>query len=106
MTDKTKVLYVRVTPELHDLVSAECDKQRAAHPGRNISTATVVREILYKELRAKVGPCDQHGTPCPTKSCVHREGDGAENRIDDDAEASERWFLEFGGTHEGVSAKK
>ena len=46
-----QVLFVRMDDELHELLKAELVRARAAAPGRTISLASLVREMLYRAAR-------------------------------------------------------
>ncbi len=44
----SKVLYVRVPPDLLDALDAVVERERARHPGRGLSRADIARELLYE----------------------------------------------------------
>ena len=46
----TEVLFVRVPIELIQRLDQELERRRREEPGRVISRADIVREILYREL--------------------------------------------------------
>ena len=47
---KQAVLYVRIPLDLMELLDARVDEESLASPGRRVTRADVVRELLYGEL--------------------------------------------------------
>jgi len=48
---KDEILYVRVDAELKNALYLARDAERMSHPGRRVSLADLVREILYTSKR-------------------------------------------------------
>lgn len=46
----TEVLFVRINSDLRVRLNQRVEKERANYPGRTVSEADVVREILYEAL--------------------------------------------------------
>lgn len=46
----TEVLFVRISSDLRVRLNQRVEQERANYPGRTVSEADVVREILYEAL--------------------------------------------------------
>jgi len=54
-TDTGRMVTVRLPPDLIDFLDAWATRQRTAHPGRQVSQADAVRELLYVALTTLKG---------------------------------------------------
>lgn len=46
-----QVLFVRINAELFSGLNKLVDRERQAHPGRTVTRADIVRDILYQAVR-------------------------------------------------------